>query len=92
MSEDIDKILMVKFHRTSMVTGKEHTREIGVSIRQLIAWGDGALIQDAFPQLTDDEREFIKTGITPEEWAEAFPDDDEDEDDADYAASMRHAD
>jgi len=29
----------------------------------------GDLIQHAFPKLTDGQREFIMTGITPEEWA-----------------------
>lgn len=33
------------------------------------AWKDGRiLIQEAFPEATADMREFIKTGITPEEW------------------------
>lgn len=32
------------------------------------AWKDGALIQHAFPMLDFNEREFIKTGITPDEW------------------------
>ena len=31
-------------------------------------------IQDAMPNLTPDEREFIKTGITPKEWDEMFGD------------------
>ena len=30
-------------------------------------------IQDAMPQLSDADREVIKTGITAEEWDEAFP-------------------
>lgn len=29
---------------------------------------EGALIQHAFPMLSFEEREFIKTGITPDEW------------------------
>ena len=28
------------------------------------------LIQDLFPELSTDEREFLQTGATPEEWAE----------------------
>ena len=35
----------------------------------------GYLIQDAFPFLTPDEREFLMTGITPVEWAELFMED-----------------
>jgi hypothetical protein len=33
-----------------------------------IEWERGAMIQDAFPNLYAEEREFIKTGITPELW------------------------
>lgn len=36
------------------------------------AWKAGVLIQDAFPMLNADAREFIKTGITPDEWNEMF--------------------
>lgn len=32
------------------------------------AWQNGKNIQDAFPMLSADVREFIKTGILPEEW------------------------
>lgn len=32
------------------------------------AWQAGAFIQDAFPSLTDDEREMLKTGIHPDCW------------------------
>lgn len=32
------------------------------------AWQNGKNIQDAFPMLSADAREFIKTGILPEEW------------------------
>ena len=35
------------------------------------------LIQNAFPNLTSEQREFIKTGVTPEEWDETFCDDDD---------------
>jgi hypothetical protein len=37
------------------------------------AWRDERkLIQEAFPFLSADEREFIKTGITSSEWNEMF--------------------
>ena len=35
-------------------------------------WVDGALIQDALPYLTADEREFLMTGITPDQWKRMF--------------------
>jgi hypothetical protein len=31
-------------------------------------WCDGEYIQNVFPQLNADQREFLMTGITPEEW------------------------
>lgn len=32
-------------------------------------------VQDYFPELNADQREFILTGITPEEWEEVFGED-----------------
>ena len=31
-----------------------------------------SLIQDVFPDMSDEDREFLKTGITPAQWAKAF--------------------
>ena len=52
----------------SMLTGNITTREIPVTDEQLAQWSQGALIQDVMPDVSADDREFIKTGITPEEW------------------------
>lgn len=30
-------------------------------------------VQDFFPELNEDEREFLISGVTPEEWAKLFP-------------------
>lgn len=62
----------MKVTRTSPFTGKVHTLEIPVTHDQIVAWQNGALIQDAMPNLTADEREFVKTGVTPEEWDAAL--------------------
>lgn len=56
--------------KKSILTGKTRTMSIDVSRAQLVAWANGALMQDAMPNINADEREFIKTGITPEEWEE----------------------
>jgi len=37
----------------------------------------GRSIQDSFRFLTTDEREFIQSGTTPEEWAKMFPPEEE---------------
>lgn len=62
----------MKIIRTSPFTNKVHTREINVTEAQLEAWQNGQLIQVAMPHLSADDREFIKTGITAEEWNDAF--------------------
>lgn len=36
--------------------------------KALSEWQSGLMIQEAFPMLSADAREFILTGITPEEW------------------------
>lgn len=57
--------------RTSKLTGATHTMEIpGLTPEQLAAYEAGGLIQKVLPHLSADEREFIKSGITPEEWEE----------------------
>jgi len=51
-----------------MLTGKIHEREINVTPEQLQKWHDGMLIQDAMPHLSADDREYLISGATPEEW------------------------
>ena len=50
-------------------TGKLNAMELPVTKEQLQRWRDGELIQRAMPNLTPDEREFIKTGLTEEHWS-----------------------
>lgn len=61
--------------RRSQLTGIERTLEIDVTEAQLKAWHDGALIQDAMPNVSPDDREFILTGVTKEEWDELMKED-----------------
>lgn len=58
--------------RKSLLTGKVRTRKLSITQEQYDAWVEGALIQDAFPHLSSSDREFIKSGMTGEEWDEAF--------------------
>ena len=39
---------------------------------ELERWQNGELIQNVMPQLNDEQREFLMTGITPSEWKERF--------------------
>ena len=49
--------------RVHPFTGKLNSMELPVTKEQLQSWRDGELIQRAMPNLTPDEREFIKTGL-----------------------------
>lgn len=61
--------------RKSPFSGQLNSMEIPVTKEQLKDWNNGTLIQNAMPNLTADQREFIMTGITPEEWSEIFRED-----------------
>jgi hypothetical protein len=63
----------MKILRTSPLTGKNVVRDIDVTHIQLEAWRAGALIQNVMSDLTTDEREFIRSGLTPEDWDARFP-------------------
>ena len=59
--------------RTSPFTGMMRTLDLPVSKDAYALWESwGMLIQDAMPNLTADQREFIMTGITAEEWNNTF--------------------
>jgi len=62
----------MKITRVSPFSNKKTTLEINVTARQIASWEKGELIQDAMPNLTPAEREFIKTGVTPDEWDDIF--------------------
>jgi hypothetical protein len=60
--------------RQSIVSGKVYQMELDITQQQLNDFTNGrlGLIQEAFPQLSIDEREFIISGIHPIEWRELF--------------------
>jgi hypothetical protein len=57
--------------------------ELNVTQEQLTAWESGMNIQQAMPDLSADEREFVKTGMTPTEWNELFGEEEDEEDNYD---------
>lgn len=60
------------------VTGKEHS--IRVKVPELVAWlQDRGLIQHVMPSTTEDQREFLMSGTSPEGWAQTFPPEDEED-------------
>jgi len=61
----------MKITRTSELTGNVHSMDINITSEQLNDLYDPnrtMTIQEMFPLLTPDEREFLLTGITKEEW------------------------
>ena len=62
--------------RTSDLTGVTRTMDLPITLVQILAWQHGKLVQEAFPQLNADQREFIMTGISAEEWDTLLPPED----------------
>ena len=65
-------IKKMEITRTSTVSGITRTLDLDVTFEEIAFWQAGELIQNAMPRLNADEREFIKTGITSQEWEELF--------------------
>jgi hypothetical protein len=58
--------------RRSPFSGKTHEMDLPITEKQVADYRSGTLLQNAFPNLSADEREFYKTGITAEEWKATF--------------------
>ena len=61
---------MIKVTRQSVITRQMNTMELPISQDHLDIYdtvGD-ILVQDAFPNLDKEQREFLISGITPDEW------------------------
>ncbi len=55
--------------KISILTGKKNIMDIEVTKNQYSQWEKSKIpIQKAFPELSIEEREFLISGITPEEW------------------------
>ena len=55
--------------RKSIITGIIRTKDLDITQDQIDAYEiGGSLLQDAFPHLSPEDREFFKTGIDAEEW------------------------
>ena len=61
--------------RTSRISGNTNVMDIDITTDQFLSWINGSLIQDVMPDISADEREFIMTGITPDEWDAEFGED-----------------
>ena len=70
---------MIQVTRQSVITRKINTMELTITQENLDTYetvGD-ILIQDAFPNLSVEQREFILSGITPQEWNDTFGEEDD---------------
>lgn len=61
----------------SLTTGQWGEMAMTIQPADWNLWQQGAFIQTVMPYLTADQREFLLTGMTPEEWDRMFPEDEE---------------
>jgi len=57
------------------ITGEPYS--VVLPAEGLFKYNNGAHVQDAFPKLSREDREFIISGISPKGWRETFGDPDE---------------
>ena len=71
-SKIVNGQILTAFTGTCVFTGEPFTTEyypVKALTAGMRAYEDGALLQDAFPFMSPDDREFMKTGISPAGWA-----------------------
>ena len=60
---------MIQVTRTSILTGRTNTMSLPITKEQLDLYENSKeLIQNVMPDLDNKQREFVKTGITEQEW------------------------
>jgi len=68
----------VVVHKKSMVSGRLNSMLLPTTQGKIEYWIEsGKLIQDVMPDLSDDHREFLMSGITPREWNDMFGEEDD---------------
>ena len=58
--------------KQSPISGKINSMELPITEAQLMAHKNGELVQNVFPTLSKEEREFLVSGISPKEWNDLF--------------------
>lgn len=58
--------------RTSLLSGVTRTRHLDITREQELRIQAGEPVQDVAPHLSADDREFLMTGITADEWEQMF--------------------
>ena len=67
MSDSDAVLVKTQFVRKNIFTGEMNSMVFEISPLQLAMYDNGANVQDSFPQLSASEREFIISGVLPED-------------------------
>jgi hypothetical protein len=63
----------MKITMQSKLSGKTNTMDLDITNEQLVRYNMGIeLVQTIFPNMSVDHREFLISGIIPEEWKDVF--------------------
>ena len=67
---------MISVERWCPITRQYSTMTFSISQQEyetaMVAWKAGTSIENAFPTLNAGEREFLKTGMTPDVWESVY--------------------
>lgn len=71
---------MLEVTRKSILSGKTNTMSLDITQETLDNYEQvgGMLVQAIFPNLSKEEREFLISGITPDEWNNTFGEEEDD--------------
>lgn len=67
MSDSDAVLVKTQFVRKNIFTGEMNSMVFEISPLQLAMYDGGANVQDSFPQLSVSEKEFIISGVLPED-------------------------
>jgi hypothetical protein len=62
----------MKIRRTSIISGVTRTIDLPITQEQYILFSVGTAVQNAFPHLSPNQREFILSGVWGDEWETYF--------------------
>lgn len=75
--------------KVSDYSGIERVMDLPITAEQMADFMDGTPVQQAFPNLTDNQREFILSGMTAEEWEECMKEEEDMPQETEEQANMR---
>lgn len=62
----------MQISKMNMMTGQINTMEVNCTEQEFFRWQAGEFVQDAMPNATPTQREFLITGMTEAEQEELF--------------------